>query len=91
LSSEDEFCGASNDISDDESCKSFNELAHHHQEKKKAFLELNLPFQRETWWILVTFATNRLKKHYACVIVYTSKGEPIVKFKRRVKNCSVFV
>jgi hypothetical protein len=91
-SSEDELCGASDDISDEKSYTCINKLAQHYQEEKQnAFLEMNLPFQQEKWWILVTSATNELKKHYTGVTASNSKGKLIMKFKRRVKNCSVFV
>jgi hypothetical protein len=37
------------------------------------------------------FATERIKKHYIDVTVSVSKGEPTVKFTRRIKNDSMFV
>jgi hypothetical protein len=83
-SSENKLCG-----SFDESHTNFNELACHYQEQKQdVFLELDFPFPQEKW-ILVAFATRKIKNHYIGVSVI--KGGPTVNFIRRVKNSFIFI
>lgn len=87
---EDEFCGAFDNISDDRCYTDFNALVCHYQEEKQAaFLELDFSFQQGKW-ILIAFATKKIEKHYTGVIVCLI-GEPTVKFTRRVKNTSMFI
>lgn len=68
-----------------------NKLAGRYQDgKQDAFLELNFPFQQGNW-ILVDFATIKIKKHFIGVILSVTEGETTVKFTGRVECSSMFV
>jgi hypothetical protein len=57
----------------------------YHEEKQDSVLEVYFPFQQGKW-TSVAFATKKIKKHFIGVIVSVPRGDPTVKFTRRLRT-----